>query len=110
IIHPDYKSSFLTGDFNGDSSQDLAVVLQPVPDRIAEMNVHPLWLLRDPRVPHNPRAPLHVEKDDVLLAVIHGYGANDWRDSQATQTFLLKHVVGTDLRVQIRKEFVKNSS
>jgi hypothetical protein len=110
IIHPDYKSSFLTGDFNGDSSQDLAVVLQPVPDRIAEMNEQPLWLLRDPRVPHNPRAPLHVEKDDVLLAVIHGYGANDWRDSQATQTFLLKNVVGSDLRVQNGKEFVKNSS
>ena len=110
VVDPDYKSSFLVGDFNGDTSQDLAVVLKPVPDKIAEMNERPLWLLRDPRVPYDPRAPLHVEKDDVLLAVIHGYGANDWRDPEATQTFLLKNVVGADLRVQDGKEFVKNNS
>jgi len=110
VIHPDYKSSFLTGDFNGDTSQDLAVVLKPVPEKIAEMNEQATWLLRDPRIPYNPRAPLHVEKDDVLLAVIHGYGANDWRDPEATQTFLLKNVVGSGLRVQNGKEFVQNSS
>lgn len=110
VIDPDYKSILLVGDFNGDSSQDLAVVLKPVPEKIAEMNERPLWLLRDPRVPYDPRAPLHVEKDDVLLAVIHGYGANDWRDPEATQTFLLKNVVGADLRVQDGKEFVKTNS
>jgi len=110
VIHPDYKSSFLVGDFNGDTSQDLAVVLKPVPEKIAEMNEQPLWLLRDPRVSYNPRAPLQVEKDDVLLAVIHGYGANDWRDQEATQTFLLKNVVGANMRVQDGKEFVKNNS
>ena len=110
VIDPDYKSSFLVGDFNGDTSQDLAVVLKPVPEKIAEMNERPLWLLRDPRVPYDPRAPLHVEKDDVLLAVIHGYGANDWRDPEATQTFLLKNVAGADMRVQDGKEFVKNNT
>src|SRR5215470_7380988 len=36
VIHPDYKSSFLTGDFNGDHSQDLAVVVKPV--KLDEMN------------------------------------------------------------------------
>ncbi len=109
VIHPDYKSSFLTGDFNGDLSQDLAVVLKPVPEKLADMNEeHPRWLLRDPRVPHNPREPLHVEKDEVLLAVIHGYGNNDWRDPEATQTFLLKNVVGSGMRVQNGTEFVKN--
>jgi hypothetical protein len=111
VVHPDYKSSFLTGDFNGDLSQDLAVVLKPVPDKLADMNEElPRWLLRDPRVPHNPRAPLHVEKDDVLLAVIHGYGTNAWRDPEATQTFLLKNVVGSGLRVEDGKEFVANNT
>jgi len=110
VVHPDYKSSFLTGDFNGDASQDLVVVLKPAPEKLSEMNEQPTWLLRDPRVPNNPRAPLRVEKDDLLLAVIHGYGANDWRDPEATQTFLLKNVVGSDMRVQNGKEFVKNSS
>jgi hypothetical protein len=110
VVHPDYKSSFLTGDFNGDTSQDLAVVLKPVPEKIAEMNQQPTWLLRDPRARYDPRIPLHVEKNDVLLAVIHGYGANGWRDREATQTFVLKNVVGSEMRVQNGKEFVKNSS
>lgn len=109
VVHPDYKSSFLTGDFNGDQSQDLAVVVKPV--KLDEMNQeYPTWLLRDPRAPHDPAKPLHVEKDEALLAVIHGYGSNDWRDPQATQTFLLKNVVGSGMRVQDAKEFLKNAN
>ncbi len=69
---------------------------------------YPRWLLRDPRAPHNPRTPLRVEKDEPLLAVIHGYGANAWRDPEATQTFLLKNVVGADMRVHDGKEFHQN--
>ena len=111
VIHPDYNSHFLTGDFNGDLSQDLAVVLKPVPEKIDAMNEpYPSWLLRDPRVPRNPTEPLRVEKDEALLAVIHGYGTNDWRDPQATQTFLLKNAVGADMRVQNGHEFIKNFS
>ena len=109
VVHPDYKSGFLAGDFNGDLSQDLAVVLKPVPEKLADINEeHPPWLLRDPRAPHNPRAALRVEKDEPLLAVIHGYGKNDWRDPEATQTFLLKNVVGSNMRVQNGTEFVRN--
>ena len=109
VVHPDYKSDFLAGDFNGDLSQDLAVVLKPVPEKLADINEeHPPWLLRDPRAPHNPRAALRVEKDEALLAVIHGYGKNDWRDPEATQTFLLKNVVGSNMRVQNGMEFVRN--
>jgi hypothetical protein len=111
MVHPDYKSTVLTGDFNGDLSQDLAVVLKPVPEKLAQMNEpFPSWLLRDPRVPRNPAEPLQVEKDEALLAVIHGYGTNDWRDPQATQTFLLKNAVGADMRVQNGKEFINNFS
>ena len=109
VVHPDYQSGVLAGDFNGDLSQDLAVVLKPVPEKLADINEeHPPWLLRDPRAPHNPRASLRVEKDEALLAVIHGYGKNDWRDPEATQTFLLKNVVGSNMRVQNGMEFVKN--
>lgn len=109
VVHPDYKSSFVTGDFNGDQSQDLAVVVKPA--KLDDINQdYPTWLLRDPRVPYDPAKPLHVEKDEALLAVIHGYGSNDWRDPQATQTFLLKNVVGLGMRVQEGKEFLKNSS
>ena len=110
VVHPAHKNNYLAGDFNGDLSQDLAVVLKPVPEKLTEMNESPRWLLRDPRARYNPAAPLRVEKDEPLLAVIHGYGPKAWRDPEATQTFLLKNVVGTDLRVEEGKEFVKARS
>jgi hypothetical protein len=107
VIDTTIKPNFLTGDFNGDSSQDLAVILKPVPAKLAEMNEqYPAWLLRDPSsVTSQMRASLNVEERDTLLAIIHGYGENDWRDSQATQTYLLKNAVGSNLFVRTSKEF-----
>ena len=107
VIDSNFNPSFLTGDFNGDSSQDLAVILKPAPNKLAEMNEqYPSWLLRDPILNGNAQRPaLNVEDRDVLLAIIHGYGENDWRDSQATQTYLLKNVVGFNLKVRSIKEF-----
>jgi len=107
VIDSTFDPSFITGDFNGDSSQDLAVILKPAPDKLAEMNEqYPAWLLRDPLLSGNRQRPvLNVGERDVLLAIIHGYGENDWRDSQATQTYLLKNVVGSNLSVKSAKEF-----
>ena len=51
-----------------------------------------------------------MDKDELLLAVIHGHGPNHWRDPEATQTFLLKNVVGKDLHVENKKEFVTSHS
>jgi len=107
ILDPNYKPNFLAGDFNGDSSQDLAVILKPAPGKLEEMNQeYPPWLLRDPRASQGRRQPLRIEKDETVLAVIHGYGVNDWRDRDATQTFVLKNVAGSDLRVESGKDFV----
>ena len=107
VIDSSFNPNFLTGDFNGDSSQDLAVILKPVPNKLAEMNEqYPSWLLRDPLLSGNPQRPvLNVVERDVLLAIIHGYGENDWRDSQATQTYLLKNAVGSNLSVKSQREF-----
>ena len=108
IIDTNYNPNFLAGDFNGDTSQDIAVILKPAPGKLDEMNQEfPPWLLRDPRANRSGKTPLRIEEDEVLLAVIHGYGVNDWRDPEATQTFLLKNVVGNDLKVESSKEFVK---
>ena len=108
VIDTRYNPGFLTGDFNGDASQDLAVILKPA--RVDEMNEqYPPWLLRDPLSSQPPRT-LKIDKDETVLAVIHGYGANDWRDPEATQTFVLKNVVGSDLRVHTGKEFVSANS
>jgi rhodanese-related sulfurtransferase len=105
VLHPDHDPNFLVGDFNGDALQDLAVILKP--DKVSEMNQElPPWLLRDPRSNLTVGQHLRVQKDEALLAVIHGYGKNEWRDPEATQTFVLKNVVGDDLKVRSVKEFV----
>ena len=86
VIDTTYNPNFLAGDFNGDSSQDIAVIIKP--SKVDELNQDlPPWLLREPRSNKPPAARLQIDKDEVLLAVIHGYGPNDWRDPQATQTF-----------------------
>ena len=105
VVDQNYTPNFLAGDFNGDTSEDIAVVVKPA--KLAEMNEeYQPWLLRDPRAEKSVRVALRVEKDEPLLAVIHGYGTNDWRDPEATQTFLLKNAVGNDLKVHNGKEFI----
>ena len=105
VIDQDHSPSFIAGDFNGDASQDIAVVLKPA--KLEELNQElPPWLVRNPLKQTAKPIRLKIEKDEKLLAVIHGYGTNDWRDPEATQTFVLKNVVGSDLRVHSGKEFV----
>jgi rhodanese-related sulfurtransferase len=111
VLNRDHNPNFVSGDFNGDASQDLAVILKPVADKVSELNQeYPPWLLRDPRLNGTTGQHLRIARDEVLLAVIHGYGANDWRDPEATQTFVLKNAAGSDLRVQTMKEFVSSNS
>ena len=109
VLHPSHNPNFFTGDFNGDNSQDLVVILKPV--NLDEMNRQfAPWLVRDPRSNLSTRVRPPIGKDETLLAVIHGYGNNDWRDPDATQTFVLKNVVGNDIKVQSGKEFVEVNS
>ena len=109
VLHPNHNPNFFTGDFNGDASQDLVVILKPV--KLDEMNRgFAPWLVRDPRSNLSTRVRPPIKQDDTLLAVIHGFGNNDWRDPDATQTFVLKNVVGNDLKVQNGKEFAEANS
>ena len=104
-------TNFLAGDFNGDNSQDIAVVVRPASQKLDEMNEdYRPWIVKDPFTPPLHVSRIRIEADDVLLAVIHGYGANDWRDPQATQTYLLKNAVGSGLEVQKKKEFLAANS
>lgn len=106
------QPSFVAGDFNGDLSQDLAVIVRPAPGRLAEINAEvPAWILRDLFKPATTETPaIKVEDGDVLLAVIHGYGDSGWRDSQATQTYLMRNAVGTTIAVQPGKAFASENA
>jgi len=108
IIDSSQKPAFIAGDFNGDSSEDIAVILKPVPDKLSELNREfPAWLLRDPfGTPESSAPRLRVAATDVLLAVIHGFGPKGWRDPEATQTFLLKNAAGSAMETHSGKEFV----
>ncbi|MFP5263834.1 MAG: FG-GAP repeat protein [Blastocatellia bacterium] len=112
--------SFTVGDFNGDGSQDIAVVVKPVKEKLADINQElASWMVRDPlaetlpqlmiRQGHNepkPR-PVITERDETLLAVIHGYEATGWRNPEAQQTYLLKSAVGENIRTEPKKNLLK---
>jgi hypothetical protein len=108
LIAQDYKPSFVLGDFNGDRSPDVAVVLKVAQGKTSQMNQQsPPWILKDPFVTAAPgKAPLRVLDDEVLLAVIHGYGSEGWRDSQATQTYLLKNSIGAKIEARSKAEVI----
>lgn len=110
-IDTEHTPNFLAGDFNGDSSQDIAVILKPAPGKIDHVNEeYPAWMLRDASVDTEaPPAPLQVGEHENLLAIIHGYGTGDWRDPEATQTYLLKHAVGQQMQPISAKEFLATS-
>ena len=101
---PSREPDFVTGDFNGDGSEDLAILIKPGDDSLAEINNEfANWVLEDPRYvalqdaktvrPAAPK-PARAEKGETLLAIIHGVGAQGWRNPGAKQTFLLKNAAG----------------
>jgi len=75
---------FLVGDFNGDNSEDIAITVKPAKGKLSELNGEYVnWIVEDPRqVHHSPeqkKQPVTVGRDDLLLAVIHGYEREGWR-------------------------------
>jgi hypothetical protein len=105
VIDTSHTPAFIAADFNGDLSEDIAVVLKPAADKLPELNEEfPAWILRDPFGAKSRSPRLRIADKDVLLAIIHGYGPNGWRDPEATQTFLLKNVVGPGMEARSAKE------
>jgi hypothetical protein len=115
----DTRSSpyFMAGDFNGDLSQDLTVVVKPSVARLREINDELAnWILVDLKKPYHSRPHagmvklpprVRVNDGDILLAVIHGFGFNGWRDDQATQTYVLKNAAGTGMKTEARLQVVR---
>jgi hypothetical protein len=108
LIDENGSPSFVVGDFNGDRSEDIAVIIKTAPGKVSEMNQQfPPWILKDPFVNSEPgMTPLRVSERETLLAVIHGYGATGWHDSQATQTYLLKNVLGENIETRTKAEAI----
>ena len=111
VVDEGRADSFVTGDFNGDGSGDLAVAVSPAHDMLGEINSEfPNWIVADPRaaVPFDPNqtkqapppaGPVKIEQEDALLVIIHGHGPEGWRSPEATQSYLLKGVAAQGLQV-----------
>jgi len=94
---------FVTGDFNADGSEDVAVVVKPAPGKLAELNSEYVnWILEDPQVSAGEKKPrtAAITRDDLLLAVVHGYSRAGWRNPSAKQTYLLKNAVAKEFAAQ----------
>lgn len=94
-------TAFVIGDFNGDRSEDIAIVVKP--RKLSELNSEYVnWILEDPhRLQEFSRT---IKSNEVLLAVIHGREGDGWRNDLAKQTYLLKNAVGTDFTAQSIKQ------
>jgi hypothetical protein len=98
---------YLVGDFNGDGSEDLAVVVTPTEAGLKDINSEVAnWTLDDPgNVSSSGAHPaankkVQADKGKTLLAIIHGVGPSGWHSAEAKQTYLLKNGVGGNMIVQ----------
>lgn len=102
---------FLIGDFNGDNSEDIAIVVRPEKEKLSELNSeYANWTLEDLHQVQsrseqtNTAVPVRVKVNEVLLAVIHGHGRAGWRNALAMQTYLLKNAVAVAFETQSARE------
>jgi len=105
------EPGYVLGDFNGDGSEDLAVVVKAGNGMLTQINNELAnWTLEDPKQVREPNAaavaqtapakPTRAEKGDSFLAIVHGVGEKGWRNPEARQSFLLKNAAGTSMTVR----------
>jgi hypothetical protein len=101
------QATFIVGDFNGDQSEDIAIIAKPDAGKLDDINSELAnWIIQDADkafiappgkavvVPPKQVRP-HVERGEQLLAVIHGVGPEGWRNPQARQAYIVKHAAAT---------------
>jgi hypothetical protein len=103
-------ATFIVGDFNGDEFEDIAIIARPAPGKLEEVNSELAnWIIQDADkalipppaakkvvIPPNQQRP-RIGQDEEVLAIIHGYGPQGWRNPEARQAYLIKHAAATFL-------------
>jgi hypothetical protein len=104
--HPN-RQNFIVGDFNGDGSEDLAVIARPAAGKLADVNSEVAnWVIQDadkavitsPKqtvVKMTKEEPPKLGVGETILAIIHGYGPRGWRNPEARQAYVVKHAAAT---------------
>lgn len=101
------SQSFIAGDFNGDLSEDLAVIARPSAGKLDDINNELAnWTIQDADkafipppgkkvvVPPKQERP-RVEPGEQVLAIIHGVGPRGWRNPDARQAYIIKHAAAS---------------
>lgn len=117
LVRDPGRPYFFVGDFNGDLSQDVAVIVKPAEGKLAEINDELAPWIRDDALagvlpesvvkaqsPQTRPPMVYMEESDLLLAVIHGYGGNGWRDPEAQQAYLIRNAIRGDMSVEAAKD------
>ncbi len=108
-VDSERKPSFLVGDFNGDVSQDLAVIVKPVAGNLSLINDElAAWILVDP-LRTATRQRVRIADNYALLAVVHGFGSSGWRHSQATQAYVLRGVADGAMKLRARRQILQTA-
>ena len=100
-------AAFIVGDFNGDQSEDLAIIVRPAAGKLNDVNSEfANWIIQDADkafiappgkavVAPPKQARPRVERGEQILAIIHGVGPEGWRNPKARQAYLVKHAAAT---------------
>jgi hypothetical protein len=103
------SQDFIVGDFNGDESEDIAIIARPAPGKLDDINNELAnWIIQDAdkafipspvkRVVLPPRQERpRIGANEEVLAIIHGFGPKGWRNPDARQAYLVKHAAATFL-------------
>src|SRR6202023_82288 len=99
--------SFIVGDFNGDQSEDLALIASPAAGKLDDVNNEfANWIIQGADkafIPSSSKAVVvppkqerpRVEPGEQVLAIIHGVGPTGWRNPEAPQAYLLKNAAAS---------------
>jgi hypothetical protein len=101
------RSTFIVGDFNGDQSEDIALIAVPAVGKLDDVNNElSNWIIQDADkafVPPPGKTVVAAPKQDrprvapgeYVLAIIHGVGPKGWRNPEARQAYIVKHAAAT---------------
>lgn len=122
ILETSRRTPFVIGDFNGDDSPDIAIVVIPAKGKLPQINSElASWLIGDPQKVLLPevrgdvkvlpkQSPVTVQQGDVLLAMIHGYQKEGWRNPLSAQTYLLRNAVGDEMEARQAREILRTAA